>query len=186
MNSLEKYLIDDCHDGYVLINDIDYSYFNYENFDELEFDLEFLIDLIFNNYKIIYDKDASKYLRESRLSQSEFKLSLIKKYGQCVVTGSKSSKQLEAAHIIPYKDDKHNFVVSNGLLLTSNIHKTFDAYLWSINPESFTIETNNNISKDELGDIFEYKGKILNFDKGDSILIKNLTNHYKSFINSIN
>ena len=42
-------------------------------------------------------------------------------------------KQLEACHIVPFSEGSP-MCIENGLLLTRNLHSTFDDYTWSINP----------------------------------------------------
>lgn len=67
----------------------------------------------------------------------------------CAITGETTKSALEAAHIIPSKDDGAE-IVQNGLLLRADIHRLFDA-------ESFRIDASGNIVgvKDDLSD--EYK-----------------------------
>ncbi len=82
MNSLEQYLKNDCINNYVIFNNLDYTYFGYENIDEMEFDLEFLIETLFPEHMIIYDEDENikKMIKESRPDQNPFRNNLIKKY----------------------------------------------------------------------------------------------------------
>ena len=137
--------------------------------------------------KFIEDHDNPKYPKESRGKQENFKNNLFKKYGCCVISGTKSKLELQAAHIIPYCEDKkniYNFSPSNGLLLKSNLHATFDGLQWSINPDTFCIEVKNK-SIDDLGEINDYKNnEVQQLDKTDTKLKKNLENHYHKFINS--
>lgn len=63
---------------------------------------------------------------KKRLRQSKFRKELLVAYNYtCAVTGSKVIELLEAAHIQPY-DGIHTSVVSNGILLRSDIHDLFD------------------------------------------------------------
>ena len=63
---------------------------------------------------------------KKRLRQSKFRKELLVAYDYtCAVTGSKVIELLEAAHIQPY-DGVHTSVVSNGILLRSDIHDLFD------------------------------------------------------------
>lgn len=191
MISLEQYLKNDCANNYVIFNNLDYTYFGYENDDEMEFDLEFLIETIFSDFKIIYDEDEiedeniKKLIKESRPNQTTFRNNLIKKYeGKCIITGSKCLYELEACHIIPHSQDKNNFLVSNGILLKSNIHTTFDKYLWTINPNTLTIEikNDNDVSEHDVGEIIYYKDTKVNLDTNDIILINNLKKRYESYL----
>jgi hypothetical protein len=173
MNLLESYLKEQCLNGIIYKKDLDYIYFDYENYDEMEYDLDFLIETIFQNYKIISSQS------ETRLSQSTFREGLIQKYGKCIITDTNCLDELEAAHIIPYKEDKHNFFVSNGLLLKSNIHKTFDKYKWTINPDTFMIEVKNNI---DVGEIKKYQGTKVNLNHSDLLLVNNLKKRYQDYL----
>ncbi len=173
MNLLESYLKDQCPNGIIYTQDLDYTYFDYENYDEMEYDLDFLIETIFQNYKIISSQS------ETRRSQSTFREGLIQKYGKCIITGTHCLDELEAAHIIPYKEDKHNFFVSNGLLLKSNIHNTFDKYKWAINPDTFMIEVKNNI---DVGEIKKYEGIKVELNYTDLLLVNNLKKRYQDYL----
>ena len=189
MNQLEKHIINEyANDKKVYVNDLEPDYFDYEDDEELNYDLEFLSKTVLDDYEFIEDQDNPKYLKEYRDKQKDFRKSLIKKYTCCVISGTRSEYEIEAAHIIPYcegKKDIYNFSESNGLLLKSNLHKTFDKFLWSINPDTFCIEV-KNISSDILGEINDYKNKkVEQLDKTDIKLKKNLENHYTKFINSI-
>ena len=189
MNQLEKHIINEySNDKKVYVNDLDSNYFDYEDDEELNYDLDFLAETVLNDYEFIEDHDNPKYPKESRGKQENFKNNLFKKYGCCVISGTKSKLELQAAHIIPYCEDKkniYNFSPSNGLLLKSNLHATFDGLQWSINPNTFCIEVKNK-SIDDLGEIYDYKNnKVQQLDETDIKLKKNLENHYHKFINSI-
>lgn len=70
-----------------------------------------------------------------RRGQAQFRRSLLAAYGgRCAVTGTAIEGLLEAAHISPYKGD-HTDVVSNGLLLRSDIHTLFDLRLLTVLPD---------------------------------------------------
>jgi hypothetical protein len=189
MDQLEKHIINEySNDKKVYVNDLEHDYFGYEDEEELIIDIEFLNETILNDYEFIYNQDNPKYLKESRGNlQNIFKNKLFLKYGCCVISGTKSKLELQAAHIIPYCEDKkniYNFSPSNGLLLKSNLHATFDGFQWSINPNNFCIEVKNK-SIDDLGEINDYKNnEVKQLDKTDTKLKENLTNHYHKFINS--
>lgn len=74
-----------------------------------------------------------KVLRQvaQRRGQSKFRERLINAYGKCAITGCTALPALEAAHIEPYAKTGLN-VVSNGLLLRSDIHTLFDLGLLGI------------------------------------------------------
>ena len=185
---LENYIKYNVLDNKIYFNDLDLEDFGYENNDELELDLDFLIDTLFNNYQLISDSDSDTLTNQNdtRTGQKTFREKLLNKYGKCIISGCKSSKEIQAAHIIPYCEDRQNFMISNGLLLKSNLHTTFDAFYWTINPGTFQIEINTNIDNDELGEIKNYQGMIVSLEKADLLLYKNLEKRYQDFKNTFN
>ena len=54
--------------------------------------------------------------------------------GRCVLTGEKTVKALDAAHLIP-ADKGENDVPFNGIALRSDLHRLFDAGLFTFAPE---------------------------------------------------
>ena len=71
-----------------------------------------------------------------RLRQSEFRSSLIEKYGlKCAVCNVRHPDLLDASHIRG-KQDKGSDDWRNGLMLCKNHHSAFDKELFGINPES--------------------------------------------------
>lgn len=61
-----------------------------------------------------------------REGQDRFRTALLDAYGsRCAITGYDAVETLEAAHIYPYKGPATN-VVTNGLLLRSDLHRLFD------------------------------------------------------------
>ncbi len=71
-----------------------------------------------------------------RPGQEEFKKALIEIYGvKCIISGCDIEEAIEAAHIIPYRNqDSHN--IANGLLLRVDLHRLFDKYLLTIHPKT--------------------------------------------------
>ena len=73
-----------------------------------------------------------------RRGQSRFRRALLEAYGRrCAVTGSEVETVLEAAHIRRYQGD-HTDVLSNGLLLRSDVHTLFDCHRLTVTPD-FTV-----------------------------------------------
>lgn len=69
---------------------------------------------------------AESILCKVRLGQNSFRMMVSQSYqNKCVISGEKTGPVLEAAHIKPYAE-KGPHVISNGLLLRSDIHKLFD------------------------------------------------------------
>lgn len=74
-----------------------------------------------------------------RQGQPAFRKTLIDAYdGACAITGCSLTAILEAAHVHPYRGD-HTNVVSNGLLLRTDIHTLFDLRLIAIDPDTLTV-----------------------------------------------
>ena len=84
----------------------------------------------------------------------------------------------EACHIIPFSES-NNFDIDNGLLLNSNLHKLFDKYYWSINPETLCIETSDKCNTYDC--ITLYKNKHLEILQKFNKTIEYLKEHYKQF-----
>jgi hypothetical protein len=171
MEQLEQYIIN-CNE-IIYLNDINYKDFNYDSYDDFELDLKFLIETLYDNYKIYNNK-------QERIEQEQFRRDLINKYGKCIITGTTCKTELEAAHIISFKEGSNKLginTIDNGLLLKSNIHKTFDDNLWCINPNTLLIEVKENM---DVGEIINYKGQKVNID--NKKLIANLNKRYNDFI----
>ena len=113
-----------------------------------------------------------------RLEQEKFRKELIEHYKGCVISGSKCNEQLEACHIVPFSEGSP-MCIENGLLLTRNLHSTFDKYKWSIHPLTLKVEVISD-DENEVGDIVEYKDKSVNV-----ILSSFLGEHYANFRNLI-
>ena len=143
---------------------INWKKFGYKTHKEYKLDLTYLCDLL--NIEI-------NEIKEKRLSQAEFRKEGIKKYEKCIIT-SFDKVECEAAHIVPVKDDG-NYTIDNGLLLNRCIHKTFDLYYWSINPDTNCIEVNSKY----FTSINEYEGNKIDIKED---LYNNLLQHYKIFL----
>lgn len=84
-----------------------------------------------------------------RQGQQSFNRKLKRAYGsKCCITGTLVEDVLEAAHIIPYRGPQTN-LVSNGLLLASDIHKLFDSDNLLINPDTLRVELRGSALEDE-------------------------------------
>ena len=69
-----------------------------------------------------------------------------------------------------------DYTESNGLLLTRNLHKLYDDYLWSINPDTLCIEAISN-NGEIIGSVIDYLGKKVNL-KPDFFMLINLKSHW--------
>lgn len=113
--------------------------------------------------------------------QTKFRNKLIEIYGEkCIITDM--PKPIEACHIVPFSEC-NNFDISNGLLMSCNIHSLFDSFDISINPKTLCVE---------LLDENDYYHKIYN-NKKISIPLNlidtvktNLKVHYKKFLDKKN
>lgn len=149
MNALENYL--DNINGSIINNELNYKDFNFDDEEEFNLVLNYLIN---NCYDI-----KIKSFRNDRIEQDKFRQKLLNKYEKCVVSNDKCLPQLEAAHIIPFNNE-NNFDIYNGLLLTRNLHVTFDQNYWSIDQNGKIF-----IMRENSGDIEKYDGKILDLSK---------------------
>jgi predicted restriction endonuclease len=127
----------------------EYKRYGYDDRKEFKMDIKYICKD--NNIEIVDNKKFED--KEKRNDQVKFRKNLIDYYKKCIITGS-IIEECEAAHIIPVKDGG-KYELTNGLLLSSNLHKTFDLYYWSINPRTSCIEVLN----DESGLILLYKNK---------------------------
>jgi hypothetical protein len=83
-----------------------------------------------------------------RLGQQQLRKELLKIYsGRCCITNCTIDEILSAAHIIPYSIsyDNNN---TNALLLKSDIHDLYDAYLLGIEPSTHKIAVAEKIEKE--------------------------------------
>jgi hypothetical protein len=149
MDALENYL--DNINGSIINKKLNYKDFNFEDEDEFNLILNYLIN---NCYDI-----KIKSFRNDRIDQDKFRQKLLNKYEKCVVTNNNCNPQLEAAHIIPFNNES-NFDIHNGLLLTRNLHITFDQNYWSIDENGIIF-----IMKENSGDIEKYNGKKIDLPK---------------------
>jgi len=75
----------------------------------------------------------------ARQGQAGFRTALLEAYGgRCAITGFDAAPALEGAHLCPYRGPESN-VVTNGLLLRSDIHTLFDLRLLAVDPVTRTI-----------------------------------------------
>ena len=150
MEKLTKFLGDINKNSKILSKQIfnSYSWFDYPDEYIFKLDLELLVSTVYDQIKIV---DIHSGMR---LSQSEFRSGLMDLYSsKCVVSSNSNPDELEAAHIVGVADGG-DYLLSNGLILEANLHKTFDKYQWAINPYTLQIETNPNYGE---GSINKYR-----------------------------
>lgn len=122
----------------------------------------------------IEEREKRKYQRELR------NLALDKYSNKCVISGENKIRLLETAHIKSVKDcDNINEKkdIDNVLLLWVDIHKYFDDYQISINPDTCMVEVND---LDEDNDWMQiYNG--IKIECNDRMK-KYIRHHYSIFI----
>lgn len=169
MNQLEKYL--DKHNNSEINYNIynEYAFFGYTNEKLYTLHLDFLLD---NVYDIKLVTNTRK-----RLNQYDFRIEILKKFNyQCIITCETCECELTASHIIPVSDNE-DYDIDNGLLLRENLHKTFDNFMWSINPNTLKIVVRKNCN---VGQIREYANTKINLNM-NNYLKSNLICHYEKF-----
>ena len=171
ISNIEKYLCE--YEKSEINNDIynNYKKFNYNDKKLFKLHLDFLLNNIYKHIKI---NDCSS--KTKRLNQEEFRKLLLNKYKKCIITNNNCIDELEACHIVEYKDSGESDI-NNGLLLERNIHSTFDKNLWCINPDTLLIE----IINEHDGTIKKYKDVKINITLNDE-LYKNLLIRYTNFL----
>jgi len=105
---------------------------------------------------------GATYLTQSRLGQGAFRVLVTEAYvRRCAVTGERTLPVLEAAHIRPYSMDGTH-IVSNGLLLRSDLHTLFDAGYLTVT-EDLRVEVSGRIREQfENGkEYYKYAGQRL-------------------------
>lgn len=93
------------------------------------------------------DTDGASTVSKSSRStanQSRFKMELLARDGECLLSGEDVVESLVACHIVPFSLGQltldeicaplriGQFSVTNGLLLSPSLHVNFDRYLWGI------------------------------------------------------
>lgn len=154
------------------INSINYiKLILYEIYDDIPEEIEEFLN------KTIYK------LNEDR-NQDKLRKQLILRDKGCIVS-NKHYNMCEVAHIHPFKDSTENekYDINNVMLLGSDIHKIFDKYLWSINPDTYQIELSEKCRNEESYQMNPYDKKQLYLPKE---MRPYLQMHYNEFKNRNN
>ena len=111
------------------------------DFAELEPEPLHLTDVENKPFALTGDRRRRRAEQERAVRDPEFKFSLVRRYrGACAITGLSVPAVLDGAHVVPVEkggtDDERN-----GLLLTANLHRAFDANLWALDPRSLHVVT---------------------------------------------
>jgi HNH endonuclease len=105
---------------------------------------------------------GAEYLTRARLGQGAFRILVTEAYHRkCAITGERTLPVLEAAHIRPYAE-KGPHLVSNGLLLRSDIHTLYDEGYLTVT-DDLHVEVSRRIKEEfENGrQYYAYDGKPL-------------------------
>ncbi len=94
------------------------------------------------------DHDARVRVQASvvrRQGQGAFRKALLRAYSsRCAVSGCDVEDVLDAAHITPYLGD-HTDLVSNGILIRTDLHALFDRGLIAIDPRDRTVVVSDRL-----------------------------------------
>jgi hypothetical protein len=146
-----------------------------------KFDYDLIKFVMYEKFGYIHDSIKLFDLKENRLYQNIFRKSLIDRYKTCVISND-GEIVCEACHIIPYVDCNKNekYDINNGILLTSSLHKLFDTYMFSINPDDKRVHFNKKILNDNnYCNHTKYSGEVV---KLNNETCRYLKNHYNKFI----
>jgi len=105
---------------------------------------------------------GADYLTHARLGQGAFRVLVTEAYERrCAITGERTLPVLEAAHIKPYSETGPH-LISNGLLLRSDLHILFDDGYLTVT-EDLRVEVSKRIKEEfENGrEYYQYRGKPL-------------------------
>lgn len=105
---------------------------------------------------------GAEYLTQARLGQGAFRVLVTEAYDRrCAITGERTLPVLEAAHIKPYSETGPH-LVSNGLLLRSDLHILFDDGYVTVT-DDLRVEVSKRIKEEfENGrEYYQYRGKPL-------------------------
>jgi putative restriction endonuclease len=105
---------------------------------------------------------GAEYLTRARLGQGAFRVLVTEAYERrCAITGERTLPVLEAAHIKPFAESGPH-LVSNGLLLRSDLHILFDDGYVTVT-DDYRVEVSDRIKKEfENGrEYYQYRGRQL-------------------------
>ncbi len=131
------------------------------------------------------DPTTARALINARLGQGKFGLAVHQLWNhRCSVTGASTKAALEASHIQRWADsnDTQRLDPNNGLLLTANLHKLFDAGLISFD-DSGKMLVSSKLSQSEQ-EIFGVIGKKLS-EKPSAETANYLSHHRTKFLEQL-
>jgi hypothetical protein len=165
MNDIKTYIDDNQS---LLKNEIFINLLNKYDVSDIKF-------VFFTFYGVDIIEDVKMELREKRDYQQCLRMEALYKYNyKCVISGNKQKLLLQVAHIKPVSEcdtEEEKRDVDNTLLLWTDIHIYFDAFLIGINPKTCKVEV-----KDDY--FMEYDGLTLDLNANTK---KYLEYHYEIF-----
>lgn len=113
--------------------------------------------------RIYADLDDEKYLRrygsariKVRLHQRRFREQVLDAYReQCACCRLRHLELLDAAHIVPDKEEKGEAIISNGISLCKLHHAAFDSNILGIRPD-YVIEINKEVLQEKDGPMLQH------------------------------
>ncbi len=82
-----------------------------------------------------------------RLGQQDFKDRMLERFGSlCAVTGAQPLTVLDAAHLYRFADNPEHHL-DGGLLLRTDIHRLFDAFLLTIDTANWTVQLHPDLHR---------------------------------------
>lgn len=118
-----------------------------------------------------------KYIT-TRINQTDFRTSLINRYGgKCCVTRCSELTSLEAAHIIPYMGG-HSNLIDNGLLLRVDIHRLFDKNLITIDSNTHKLVISDKITDEYYRSL---SGRDVYIPRSSDVFLKRHNDEYYAY-----
>lgn len=148
-----------------------------------------IFDNFMKNYPMLIDDIKLIFMMEygfvpnnchNRDYQQQLRIYAIDRFNNtCPISNINELKRLECAHIKPVSvcNDSEKRDVHNCILLWMDIHKYFDTYSLSINPNTFTVEI--NLDDDDNMWLKQYNGLYVNNLSIQNIVY--LEHHYDIF-----
>lgn len=164
----------------------DFQYYGYKTLEGAYNHLLLIIPLYFNqnlDLHIVNDLLKTSEPSSNRKCDEYFKNQVKLRYGKCIVSGN-SIVECDVAHIVPLNQN-YNFDPDNGLLLSTNLHRLFDLYYWTIDPNSLEILVSPKAVKDHAS-IVNYAGQIINQNLINNQTRSYLMHHFQEFEQLLN
>ena len=133
--------------------------------------------IMYDKYNYFIYNEDNYDLTNKRMGQDDFRKAIIDRDKTCIISNV-SSQICEACHIIPHSKSK-NYHISNGIMLSRNLHALFDKYDLSFN-DNIVVLSDNIMNNSEFHEVHKYNGKKVKIPRE---CISNLKIHYNDFLN---